>query len=443
MHLRLALKNLTAKPSRTLLTVVAITICMIFLSLFSAFQEGLRNYLFKNSLQSNPLTQISIQPKGQKLGLNPIDLLPQPKLTPEIIAAIKQIPHVTSIEPQNAVKGISSLQISMFGQELQTDALVFGSPYQTVASDEVSQKVWTSGNIGTSGTSGRNMSGTSADGSPAKPIPAIVSTHLIDLYNYSFATANNLPQLTPENFIGTDINILLDQSTFFGQQSSGLPTLKARIVGFSPKAKLIGITIPDSAVQQINQKYLKVKEINYVDAYVNVDSVENLQSVKKALDKFNLDISSGEDALTSINGYFLVMAIALNLIEIIMLGLAGLLIASTFLAKVTEKTKEIGILRALGITEKGVRKIFLYEAGMIGAFSGLFGFLIAFLLSTIADQILLNSISFLSNKPGSFFSFSPLLLLFTIVFASLFAQLFAYIPAKQASRLDPIKALSN
>lgn len=427
MHLRLALKNLTAKPSRTLLTVVAITICMIFLALFSAFQEGLRNYLFKNSLQANPLTQISIQPKGQKLGLNPIDLLPQPKLTPEIIAAIKKIPHVTSVEPQNTVKGISSLQIGMFGQELQTDALVFGSPYETISSDQVSQKVWT----------------TATDGSAADPIPAIVSSRLIDLYNFSFATANNLPQLTPENFIGTDINILLGQSTFFGQQNSGLPTLKARIVGFSPKAKLIGITIPDSAVQQINRKYLGVQEINYVDAFINVDSVENLQSVKKALAPFDLDISSGEDALTSINGYFTVMAVALDLIEIIMLGLAGLMIASTFLAKVTEKTKEIGILRALGVTQNGIRKIFLYEAGLIGGLSGLCGFIVAFLLSLIADQVLLNSIAFLSNKPHSFFSFSPWLLVWTIIFSTLFAQIFAYIPAKQASKLDPIKALSN
>lgn len=427
MHLNLALKNLTAKPSRTLLTLMAITICMVFLALFSAFQEGLRNYLFKNSLQTNPLTQISIQPRGQKLGLNPIDLFPQAKLTPEILTAIKKIPHVTSVEAQNTVKGISSLQISIFGQQLQTDALVFGAPFQTVSSDQVNQKIWT----------------TTASGSESDPIPTIVSSRLIDLYNYSFATANNLPQLTPENFIGTNINILLNQSTFFGQQNSNFPILHARIVGFSPKAKLIGITIPDTAVQQINQKYLKVEEINYVDAFVNVDSVENLQSVKTAMEKHDLDISSGEDALTSINGYFTVIAIALNLIEIIMLGLAGLMIASTFLAKVSEKNKEIGILRALGTTEKGIRKIFLYEAGLLGLLSGFCGFIIAFLLSLIADQILLNSIAFLSNKPLSFFSFSPLLMLWTIIFSTIFAQVFAYIPANQASKLDPIKALSN
>ena len=427
MHLNLALKNLTSKPSRTLLTVVAITICMLFLSLFSAFQEGLRNYLFKNSLQANPLTQISIQPKGQKLGFNPVDLLPQAKLTPEIIAEIKTLPHVTSIEPQNTVKGISSLQISMFGQNLQTDALVFGAPYESVASKQITKPAWAGAN-----------SGTDSD-----PLPAIVSTRLIDLYNYSFATANNLPQLTPENFIGTNINILLNQSTFFGQQNSGLPILKARIVGFSPKAKLIGITIPEAAVQAINRNYLNSSDITFIDAFINVDSVENLQSVKKALEKYNLDISSGEDALTSINGYFTVMAVALNLIELIMLGLAGLMIASTFLAKVSEKTKEIGILRALGSTQSSIRKIFLYEAGLIGAVSGLSGFIIAFLFSLIADRILLNSIAFLSNKPNSFFSFSPMLLVWTIIFSTFFAQIFAYIPAKQASKLNPIKALAN
>ncbi len=429
MHLHLALKNLTSKPSRTLLTVVAITICMVFLALFTAFQEGLRNYLFKNSLQTNPLTQLSIQPKSKKLGLNPLDLLPQSSLTPKIISEIKEIPHVTSVEAQNTVKGISSLQITMFGQTLQTDALIFGAPYETISSDQIDENIW--------------KTSTDSLGTAANPIPAIISTHLIDLYNYSFATANNLPQLTAQNFIGTDIDIMLNQSTFFGQQNSGLPTLKARVVGFSPKAKLIGITIPSDTVQQLNKQYLNAQDDTFVDAYINVDSVENIQPVKQALLRYNVNISSGADALDTINSYFTVISIALNLIVIIMLGLAGLMIASTFLAKVTEKTREIGILRALGLTRRSISRIFLIEAGIIGGISGLIGFSGAYMLSTLADRIILNSISFIAYKPVSFFTYSPLLLAATIIFAIIFAQIFAYIPARQASKVSPIQALSN
>lgn len=425
MYFYLASKNLLAKPSRTLLTVIAITICMIFLTSFSAFQDGLRNFLFKNSIQQNPLTELSIKPKGQKLGLNPIDMLPQAKLTPAIIDEMKKIPHVTSIHPQNSVKGISSLQIALLGQFFQTDSLVFGAPYETLGTTKVPKADW------------------EKDFVESEAIPALVSTRLIDLYNYSFASANNLPQITPENFIGTEVTILLNQSTFFGQKGGNYPTLKAKVVGFSPKVKLLGITIPQRTIDQINEQYLSQTEKTFVDAFVEVDSLEHVPAVKTALGKYDVTVSSGEDTLNSLNSYFAVMSIALNTIAIIMFGLAGLMIASTFFAKVTEKTREIGILRALGITESGVRKVFLYEAALIGAFSGLLGFLIALLISVLADKILLDAVKFIDPKPESFFQFSPLLLLWTLIFSIVFANVFAYIPAKQASKLDPIKALSN
>ena len=348
MYLKLSFINLRAKPIRTALTTTAVIISITFLTFFNSFENGLKNYLLKNSLAANPLTQLSVKPQGQgNMGLNPMKLLSSQTLNSQNLEQIKKIPHVLSVEPQSTIKGISSLQVSILGQWFQTDSLIFGSPYETIASKDLTADQWQA---------------------PEKfdfdhPVPALVSSKLIDLYNYSFASSNGLPQINPQNFVGNEIYIMLNESVFFNNQNSEeLPKIKAKIVGFSPKVKLLGITLPEKAVEQINQQYLNSPQKNYPDAIVRVDSVSNIDSVKQALLQINLKASSGVDELDAINHYFTVFGLALNLINVIILAICGLMIAYTFLTKVSERTKDIGIMRAIGASAHQIQILFLTEA---------------------------------------------------------------------------------
>jgi ABC-type antimicrobial peptide transport system permease subunit len=429
MYLRLSLTNLKAKPLRTALTTSAVLISVTFLTFFNSFQNGLKNYLLKNSLEENPLTQLTVKPAGNGgFGLNPVNLLSKQKLTTETIAEIQKIPHVQSVEPQSTIKGISSLQVNLFGQSFQTDSLLFGAPYQTVASSDLKAEQWQ----------------VPAVFDQNHPIPALVSSRLIDLYNYSFASANGLPQLSAQNFIGTEVDILLNQSTFFGGIApANAPRLRAKVVGFSPKVKLIGLTIPDQAIDRLNQQYLNEEGKNYPDALVKVDSVSNLDNVKKALQNINLQASSGQDELETINHYFTIFGLALNLISLIVLAVCGLMIASTFLTKVAERTKDIGIMRAIGASAHQIEMLFLTEAALIGLASGIVGYLISLVLAVISNQILQQLLQNLQNKPQNFFEYQPLQFLEILLFTIFFCLLFAYLPAKQAAKLDPLTALSK
>ena len=103
---------------------------------------------------------------------------------------------------------------------------------------------------------------------------------------------------------------------------------------------------------------------------------------------------------------------------------------------VLERTKEIGILRAIGARKKDVSRVFNAETFIIGASSGLLGLLIARILIFPINNLLYK----LTDLKGvAVLSIPHALLLLTI--SVLLTMLGGFIPAKMASKKDPVVAL--
>ncbi len=134
----------------------------------------------------------------------------------------------------------------------------------------------------------------------------------------------------------------------------------------------------------------------------------------------------------------------LNIINVIVIGIAmislfvgGVGIANTMYTSVVERTKEIGIMKAVGARNKDVLYIFLIESGMLGLVGGIAGALIglggAFAVSSMANQAIGGDLFQVS------ISYS---LLFGAVSFSFFVGIFSGIfPAMQASKLNVVDAL--
>ncbi|GGO06083.1 ABC transporter ATP-binding protein/permease [Saccharibacillus kuerlensis] len=105
---------------------------------------------------------------------------------------------------------------------------------------------------------------------------------------------------------------------------------------------------------------------------------------------------------------------------------------------VLERTKEIGVLRALGARKKDITRVFNAETFIIGAASGLLGIGIAYLL-TLPINIILKSMTDLSGVAV----LNPLHALMLIVLSVGLTMLGGFIPAKFASRKDPVAALRS
>ena len=116
----------------------------------------------------------------------------------------------------------------------------------------------------------------------------------------------------------------------------------------------------------------------------------------------------------------------------ISLLVGGIGIMNIMLATVLERTKEIGLLRAIGATREDIRNQFIIESFTISALGGLLGIILGFMLAMV--------ITAFAGWPVSY-SLSAIVI--SVVFCALVGLVFGLYPAIKASKLDPIVALQR
>ena len=147
--------------------------------------------------------------------------------------------------------------------------------------------------------------------------------------------------------------------------------------------------------------------------------------------------------LDEIKRVFLFVNGALALIGGIALLVASFGISNTMIMSIRERTREIGIMKAIGGSDAEIMKIFFFEACLIGFMGGLFGVLIGWAITSIANPIVNKYVVQSATTYIHFFSIPWYLWGGAILFAMLIALLAALYPASQAARVDPITALRH
>ena len=120
----------------------------------------------------------------------------------------------------------------------------------------------------------------------------------------------------------------------------------------------------------------------------------------------------------------------------ISLVVSSIMIGIITYISVLERTKEIGILRAIGARKKDITRVFNAETFIIGIFSGVLGIAIAYLL-TIPTNIIIENLSGLAGVA----KLNPIHALILIIISLTLTIIGGAIPAKMASRKDPVEAL--
>jgi putative ABC transport system permease protein len=182
----------------------------------------------------------------------------------------------------------------------------------------------------------------------------------------------------------------------------------------------------------------------YNSATVRVTDPAVLTDVRKRLTDMGFGSFSIVDQLEQLRTLFLVMNSVLGLLGGISLLVASFGIANTMIMSILERTREIGIMKAIGAEDREIKLIFFVEAAVIGLAGGIIGCLAAVAIDAVANRLTYRFL--LRPKGGSyidFFSLPPYLWLGAILFAVVVAIIAALYPAARAARIDPVKALRH
>ena len=181
----------------------------------------------------------------------------------------------------------------------------------------------------------------------------------------------------------------------------------------------------------------------YTALTVKVSSAKRTQDVEDRIKDLGYSAISLNDAMRGAKRAFLVLDILLSLIGSIALTVSSLGIVNTMVMSILERTREIGIMKAIGGGDGDIRRIFLIEASVIGLFGGIAGVLIGWLVGRAVNFGANIYIQNQGGTPGDLFSMPFWLIASAVGFSVLVSLIAGSYPARRAARLDPIQALRH
>lgn len=180
--------------------------------------------------------------------------------------------------------------------------------------------------------------------------------------------------------------------------------------------------------------------------FVTVEIAGNVKNVKPVTNKikaFKNEKGKAAYQITGVGGFvdtlntYITLAVnVLATIAGISLLVSAIMIIVVLYISVSERTKEIGILRALGASKGSIRNLFFSEAFFIGLFSSVLAIVLAEILQWGANSIAQSGINY------SIMQISTGNLIFGFLVSVIISLLAALAPAGKAARLDPIESLS-
>lgn len=234
-------------------------------------------------------------------------------------------------------------------------------------------------------------------------------------------------------------------------------TLRLRVAGVLEQESADAdyqILLPQTDVQKLNDwlagKRIDRKRQGYNRAIVLVNDSRDVPEVQEAIRKKGYEAYSPLDTLREINRFFGILQAILGGIGAIALLVAAFGIINTLSMAILERTREIGLMKALGARNRDVMTIFLGEAASIGMLGGLTGTVVGYSLTTVGNIL---ARGYMAQQGGDFLFggpsdqpadliYTPLwLVLFVICFATLVGLLSGIYPALRAATLDPLRAL--
>lgn len=257
--------------------------------------------------------------------------------------------------------------------------------------------------------------------------------------------------VTPPDLLGQQVKMTIYKYTADGQMIQ--KTVSIRVVGILSTTKgsadsTIYMRLDD--VTAFNE-WSRGTRINrnkegYSMLKVKAEDAKSVIDITEAINDLGYQAYTPQSTVESINSFFLVLQVVFGGVGAIALLVAAIGIANTMTMAILERTREIGIMKAIGAKNKDILSIFLGEAAGIGLVGGIGGVIIGWVSSKLLNVI---AISYFSSQTSSAMGTSlsmvtstPIWLVgFALVFSIIVGLLSGLVPAIQAASLIPVNAL--
>jgi ABC-type antimicrobial peptide transport system permease subunit len=180
----------------------------------------------------------------------------------------------------------------------------------------------------------------------------------------------------------------------------------------------------------------------YDEIFVRAASLNDAVQIVNWLEGLEFEVRSLQMMLDLANRGMIIIQTMLGSVGALALLVASIGIANTMIMAVYERTREIGILKAVGAAPGQIRALFVVESSLIGLLGGVVGTIVGWLLGKGLNLLILEILRW-QEVPvqGTFFVVSWWLVLAALAFATLVGLLAGLYPAARAARLPPLDAL--
>lgn len=418
--IRDANSNLFRSKARTTLTIIAIFIGALTLTITNGIGQGVSKYIDKQLGNLGAEDVIVVQPKmDDAFGSGP------KKYDAEQLSSTGGYGITLPLLQDKDIKNVTSVS-----GIISAEPLLNATPDYVFGPNNEKYQLAVSAFIG--GTNLDLVSGKLPDNGSAE-------NELIIPFDFSSV----LGLTSPNDAIGKPVTIGISSAA--GVQRE----IKATVVGVQEKSlmSLGGATVNDAlmrnlvAVQSEGRPSAAATGYMAVIARVAKDTSETeMQRIKDDLKAKNYDAQTFQDSIGLFKQAIGAIIAVLNFFAVIALVAASFGIVNTLLMAVQERTKEIGLMKAMGLGGGKIFLLFSIEAILLGFWGSLLGSLAGIGVGQIANRVAANT--FLKDLPGftlTSFSLVSVAVIMLIIMAIAFIA--GTVPARRASRKDPIEAL--
>ncbi len=250
-----------------------------------------------------------------------------------------------------------------------------------------------------------------------------------------------------------DQQIQMIVSKWDAQGNETRKTLSFRVVGILTETRGESdwtIFMPLDQVKALNEwamnRRINYNKDGYSIAVVKAANVDQVLDVADQITQLGYQAYTPQSFVQGINNFYVILQVIFGGVGAIALLVAAIGIVNTMAMSILERTREIGLMKAVGATNRDVLAIFLGEASGIGFLGGLGGVLIGWLagqaINVIAIVYLAGQASQQGGPPPSVAVYTPLWLpVFALVFSTLIGMVSGLYPALRAATMIPVMAL--